>query len=167
MEYPEELECEGISDRYDLYNLTPHVQNSMALVAPAAECPGKLAMYDQLIAVYFDKFHHHWPILHEEIIRSRRVPQVLLKTVVTIGLYLTGNAELKKMAKDTLERFLHHSGNTLVSTKQMVARSHVDQAISANRRVPCSRTLAVRLFQYSDQLTGFICHPRRGGTAFS
>ncbi|KAH8736740.1 hypothetical protein BGZ61DRAFT_1934 [Ilyonectria robusta] len=112
MEGPDDAECEYEND---LYDLMLHGQNTMALVAPVAECPGKLAMYDRLIAFYLRTFHHHWPILHEESIRSRRVPQVLLKTVVTIGLYLIGNAEAKKMATDTLERFLHNSGNTLAS----------------------------------------------------
>lgn len=133
MEGPDDAECEYEND---LYDIMLHGQNTMALVAPVEECPGKLAMYDRLIAFYLRAFHHHWPILHEESIRSRRVPQVLLKTVVTIGLYLIGNAEAKKMATDTLERFLHNSGNTLVSIRQVAARYHVDQAISANQRIP-------------------------------
>ncbi|KAM5343482.1 hypothetical protein ACJ41O_012019 [Fusarium nematophilum] len=72
-------------------------------------------MYDRLIAVYFEKFHHHWPIVHEKSIRSRRVPEVLVKTVVTIGLCLTENTEAENMAKRTLEGFLHQSGNTLAT----------------------------------------------------
>ncbi|KAH7110267.1 hypothetical protein EDB81DRAFT_832178 [Dactylonectria macrodidyma] len=99
----------------DPCGLTHREQDSMALTAPASECPGKLAMYDRLIAVYFDKFHQHWPIVHEKSIRLRRAPQVLVKTVVTIGLYLTENVEAKNMAEGTLESYLHQSGNTLAS----------------------------------------------------
>ncbi|KAM5368686.1 hypothetical protein ACJZ2D_009352 [Fusarium nematophilum] len=108
----EDAEC---FDEDDPCNLTHDEQHSTALTAPAPECPGKLAMYDRLIAVYFEKFHHHWPIVHEKSIRSRRVPEVLVKTVVTIGLCLTENTEAENMAKRTLEGFLHQSGNTLAT----------------------------------------------------
>lgn len=108
----EDSEC---VDEDDPCGLTNDEQHSTALTAPAPECPGKLAMYDKLIAVYFEKFHHHWPIVHEKSIRLRNAPQVLVKTVVTIGLYLTDNIEAQNMAKKTLEGFLHQSGNALVS----------------------------------------------------
>ncbi|EXL41437.1 hypothetical protein FOCG_16244 [Fusarium oxysporum f. sp. radicis-lycopersici 26381] len=114
--FMEDSEC---VDEDDPCGLTNDEQHSMALTAPAPECPGKVAMYDKLIAVYFEKFHHHWPIVHEKSIRLRNVPQVLVKTVVTIGLYLTGNTEAQNMAKKTLEGFLHQSGNALAAFMTM------------------------------------------------
>ncbi|KAM0077313.1 hypothetical protein ACKRZS_010617 [Fusarium odoratissimum] len=108
----EDSECVNEDDPCDL-------TNSTALTAPASECPGKLAMYDKLIAVYFEKFHHHWPIVHEKSIRLRNAPQVLVKTVVTIGLYLTENTEAQNLAKRTLESFLHQSGNALATFMTM------------------------------------------------
>jgi hypothetical protein len=90
------------------------MESPMDLTAPDADCPGQLAAYEQLMDVYFDKFHHHWPIVHEKSIRLRQGPKILIKTVVTIGLYMTGNEEGKMMAKRILEGFLHKSGELLV-----------------------------------------------------
>ncbi|KAG7152441.1 putative transcriptional regulatory protein PB1A11.04c like [Verticillium longisporum] len=111
----EELES---SDNYECGG--PEDQQSMALSDPNAECPGKRLMYDKLLAIYFDKFHHHWPIIHRELTLSRSVPQVLLRTVVTVGLHLSGNLEAKALANSTLERFLEQSGTTLVSIDQLL-----------------------------------------------
>ncbi|CRK17037.1 hypothetical protein BN1723_017507, partial [Verticillium longisporum] len=105
MRIMEELECSD-NDECD----GPEGQQSMALSAPKAECPGKRLMYDKLLAIYFDKFHHHWPIIHRELTLSRSVPQVLLRTVVTVGLHLSDNLEAKALANSTLERFLEQSG---------------------------------------------------------
>ncbi|TVY59986.1 hypothetical protein Focb16_v003200 [Fusarium oxysporum f. sp. cubense] len=112
---PPSVEDSECVNQDDPCGLTNDGQHSMALTAPASECPGKLAMYDKLIAVYFDKFHHHWPIVHEKSIRLRNAPQVLVKTVVTIGLYLTENTEAQNLARKTLESFLHQSGNALAT----------------------------------------------------
>ncbi|KAJ4125655.1 hypothetical protein NW765_001429 [Fusarium oxysporum] len=135
--FMEESEC---VDEDDPCGLTNDEQHSTALTAPAPECPGKVAMYDKLIAVYFEKFHHHWPIVHEKSIRLRNVPQVLVKTVVTIGLYLTGNTEAQNMAKKTLEGFLHQSGNALAAFMTMgdSAAGHNDS--SPDRIWPCNRS---------------------------
>ncbi|KAH6701087.1 hypothetical protein EV126DRAFT_421364 [Verticillium dahliae] len=112
----EELES---SDNYECGG--PEDQQSMALSDPNAECPGKRLMYDKLLAIYFDKFHHHWPIVHRELTLSRSVPQVLLRTVVTVGLHLSGNLEAKALADSTLERFLEQSGTTLASVESQAA----------------------------------------------
>ncbi|KAG7113713.1 putative transcriptional regulatory protein PB1A11.04c like [Verticillium longisporum] len=88
MRIMEELECSD-NDECD----GPEGQQSMALSAPKAECPGK-----RLI-----------------------VPQVLLRTVVTVGLHLSDNLEAKALANSTLERFLEQSGILLASMESQAA----------------------------------------------
>ncbi|KAH7367904.1 hypothetical protein B0T11DRAFT_316228 [Plectosphaerella cucumerina] len=110
-----QLDPAGPMEDIDTSRHLEEMESPMDLTAPDADCPGQLAAYEQLMDVYFDKFHHHWPIVHEKSIRLRQGPKILIKTVVTIGLYMTGNEEGKMMAKRILEGFLHKSGELLSS----------------------------------------------------
>lgn len=52
----------------------------------------------ELIGIYFQKFHPHWPVLNRETFLHTPQPQQLVQAVLAAGLWLEGTAESRREA---------------------------------------------------------------------
>lgn len=53
---------------------------------------------DYYVRLYFDHFNPQWPFLFRQSFRSKHEPPVLVLATVMIGLWITGEARLQKLA---------------------------------------------------------------------
>ncbi|KAL3477078.1 hypothetical protein BJX99DRAFT_246402 [Aspergillus californicus] len=67
--------------------------------------------------VYFENFHHHWPILHRPSFRRSQEPQILRLTVAMIGLWVTGEKASRVRAESMHEKLLQLLENRMADWK--------------------------------------------------
>lgn len=54
----------------------------------------------QCLAIYFEKFHPHWPIVHKESFNPKADAPILVQTMVAIGMWMRKEQSAKMAAID-------------------------------------------------------------------
>lgn len=72
-------------------------QTSLNLTSGSRSGSGSIDT-EYYVRLYFDHFHPQWPFLFRQSFRSKHEPPVLVLATVMIGLWITGEARLQKLA---------------------------------------------------------------------
>lgn len=86
----------------------PQPQPSSQLSPPPLSPPSAVQdpRNQQLIDTYFAWFHPQWPFLHRETFMSTHQPELLIRAVLIIGLYLQESKETRKIAMGHHDKLL-------------------------------------------------------------
>lgn len=68
----------------------------------------------QLQRVYFEHFHPLWPLLHREVYETTAQPNLLTRSVLTVGLWFSGSPGSRNLAIKFHDHLLIETGNKLV-----------------------------------------------------
>ncbi|KAK1983679.1 hypothetical protein LZ30DRAFT_713764 [Colletotrichum cereale] len=68
----------------------------------------------QLQRIYFEQFHPQWPLLHRELYETTAQPPLLIRAVLTVGLWFAGSPQSKALSIKFHEHLLIETGNKLL-----------------------------------------------------
>ncbi|OHW99496.1 early growth response protein 1 Is a zinc-finger protein [Colletotrichum incanum] len=89
------------------------VGDTLDFSTPGSQCILDEGMRLQLESIYFEQFHPHWPLLHREVYAKTAQPKLLMRAVVTVGLWFAGSPEFKNLAIKFHDHLLVETGNKL------------------------------------------------------
>ncbi|KAK2038390.1 hypothetical protein LZ31DRAFT_570138 [Colletotrichum somersetense] len=64
--------------------------------------------------IYFERFHPQWPLLHRGLYETTTQPSLLVRAVVTIGLWFDGLSQSKDLSTRLHDHLLIETGNELL-----------------------------------------------------
>ncbi|EFQ25971.1 uncharacterized protein GLRG_01115 [Colletotrichum graminicola M1.001] len=73
--------------------------------------------------VYFEHFHPQWPLLHRGLYETTKQPRLLVRAVVTVGLWFDGSSKSKDLSIKLHDHLLIETGNKLVSLLDLLEHS--------------------------------------------
>ncbi|KAK1998006.1 early growth response protein 1 is a zinc-finger protein [Colletotrichum falcatum] len=71
-------------------------------------------MGSQSCSIYFEQFHPQWPLLHRGLYETTAQPVLLVRAVMTVGLWFDGSPQSKVLATKLHDHLLIETGNKLL-----------------------------------------------------
>ncbi|WQF89890.1 hypothetical protein CDEST_14904 [Colletotrichum destructivum] len=86
---------------------------------PGSRCILDEGMKLQLQRVYFEHFHPLWPLLHREVYETTAQPNLLMRSVLTVGLWFSGSPGSRNLAIKFHDHLLIETGNKLLELLEL------------------------------------------------